>query len=315
VDAFIVGAGASGFLHALALRSAGVRIEKVYDPCKERAAWLAELCGAETASTLETSSDVVAICSPPAFHVAQAEALAREGRTTFLEKPVACDPAELERLAELPGLVPILQWRAGRSAHQLRAAFGAGTFGPGARITCDFRLWRDADYWRTRANDAWPCGAMLSIGIHAVDLILWCVGRSVVRSSLSDSRVRGALDLEFEDATTAEIRVALDVPGRNDFRLRVRGPQASADLLASEEDPTATPLRWQGAEPPPVTTGATGSPLLVPYVHAALAGEHIRVRDVAAAHALSAKPRDGDLERDSALCRARATPSPRRAST
>jgi hypothetical protein len=109
----------------------------------------------------------------------------------------------------------------------------------------------------------------------------------VVRSSLSDARVRGALDLEFEDGTSAEIRIALDLRGKSAFRLRVRGAQASADLLASEEDPTATPLRWQGAAPPPVSTGATGSPLLVPYLHAALAGARLGVRDVEAAHALS----------------------------
>lgn len=102
-----------------------------------------------------------------------------------------------------------------------------------------------------------------------------------------DSRTRGSLGLVFDDGTTANIRIALDVPGRNEFRLRVLGSQASAELLATEEDPTATPIRWQGAEPPRVTTGATGSPLLVPYLHEALAGRAASIADVAAAHALT----------------------------
>lgn len=286
MDALIVGAGASGFLHALALRSAGVRIARVYDPIRERATWLAGLCDAEVVSGLHGEAmDVVAICSPPAFHVAQAEALARPGRLTFLEKPVAVNREELARLAMLSGVVPIVQWRAGRTAHQLRAGFAAGVFGPRPRISCDFRLWRDDEYWRARAPSAWPCGAMLSIGIHAVDLLLWTVGRPAMRTAFTDSRTRGELGLVFDDGTTAHVRMALDVPDRNELRLRVLGSKASAELLATEEDPTTAPIRWHGDAPPPVTTGATGSPLLVPFIHSALAGEGVGVRDVEAAHA------------------------------
>lgn len=287
VEAFIVGAGASGFLHALALRSAGVRVAAVYDPQTERAEWLAELCGGRAVSALDAgNAEVVAVCSPPAFHVAQAEALARPGRVTFVEKPIACDAAELARLAPLPGIVPILQWRAGRSAHQLRAALAAGAFGGRPRIACDLRLSRDDAYWRARDPEAWPCGALLSIGVHAVDLLLWCVGRPAVRTSFRDARLGGEVALAFDDGTIAFVRVRLDATPRNDLHLRVVGARASAELLATEEDPTAAPLRWRGMDPPPVTAGATGSPLLVPYLHAALAGERVGVRDVAAAHAL-----------------------------
>ena len=176
VDALIVGAGASGFLHALALRSAGVRISGVYDPSRERAEWLADLTDALPVRAIErVTSDIVAICSPPAFHVAQAEALARPGRITFVEKPVAVDREELERLGRLPGIVPIVQWRAGRSAGALRSAFATRAFGDAPHIDCEFRLWRDAEYWAARNEAEWPCGALLSIGIHAVDLV-WGLG-------------------------------------------------------------------------------------------------------------------------------------------
>jgi predicted dehydrogenase len=286
VDALIVGAGASGFLHALALRAAGVRIAAIHDPDVECAKSLADLVGGRATESIGIDADVVAICSPPAFHVAQAEIVARPGRIVFIEKPIAVSAPELARLAALPGIVPVLQWRAGRSAHLLRAAFGQGTFGARPRILCDFRLWRDADYWRSRGEDSWPCGALLSIGIHAVDLLLACVGRPVTRALVSDERVRGQLALEFDDGTTACVRIALDAPSSNTFELLIRGEQAWALLSASEADPTASPLSWHGAAPPVVTTGATGSPLLVPYIHAALFGERVGVRDVATAHAL-----------------------------
>lgn len=282
VDAFIVGAGASGFLHALALRSAGVRIGSVYDPRPERATWLADLCGARAVPDLDGGdAGVVAICSPPACHVAQAERLARPDRITFVEKPVACDAAELARLARLPGIVPVLQWRAGRSARQLRAAFA----GHRVDVRCEIELHRDADYFAARPG--WGANAMLSIGIHAVDLIVWIVGRPVVRSRLEEpTPTRGSLAVDFDDGSTARIAITLDAPGRSELALTVRHREVAAVLRATEEDPTARPAEWSGM-PAPDTDGATGSPLLVPFVHEALAGRAPSVSDVAAAHALA----------------------------
>src|SRR5437899_2173145 len=99
----IVGAGGSGLLHALALRAAGVAIEAVFDPDTARARALAELCGARVVDSVTSSNaEIVAICSPPALHTAQAEQLAAPGRTVFVEKPVATTLADLERLVALP---------------------------------------------------------------------------------------------------------------------------------------------------------------------------------------------------------------------
>src|SRR5687768_5217401 len=116
-SALIVGAGASGFLHALALRSAGVRIAAVFDPDRASAQNLTELVGGETCTVLgdalRTDPDIAAVCSPPIHHVAQATALANGTRLVFVEKPVALNEDELARLRALPRVVPIVQWRAG----------------------------------------------------------------------------------------------------------------------------------------------------------------------------------------------------------
>jgi 2-polyprenyl-6-methoxyphenol hydroxylase-like FAD-dependent oxidoreductase len=119
MSAAIVGAGAAGFLHALSFRAHGVPVSFVFDPDAARAKNLAELCGARVVAGVDalarTDVDCISICSPPRWHVEQAERCAGKGRTVFVEKPVAVSAEELARLALLPGCVPILQWRVGRA--------------------------------------------------------------------------------------------------------------------------------------------------------------------------------------------------------
>ena len=290
MNALVVGAGTSGFLHALSLRAAGVAITAVFDPDRTRARDLAAVTGAKICEDITRfDGDVVAICSPPNHHVAQAVLLARAGRLTFLEKPVACDRDGLATLGALPGIVPILQWRAGQAAHALRAGFRAGAFGARPHVTCDLRLWRD-DAYRAR-TESWGCHALLSIGVHAIDLVLASVGRPVVGARGHSSLTRGELAIAFDDGTTAHIRIDLERRGHDDVCLVVDGKDASATLRAPESDPTAHALSFRGMATP-TPTGATGSPLLVPFLFDALAAfvagrAPLGIADVADAHALA----------------------------
>jgi predicted dehydrogenase len=304
--ALIIGAGASGLLHSLALKSAGIPISAIYDPEPGRAALLGELVGGRPCTSFDDAAarndcTVVAICSPPIHHVAQAIALARPGRLTLLEKPVALREEDLIRLSGYANIVPTLQWRAGRSARQLRAAIARNHFGPRPQLTCDLRLWRDDAYYANgrRGLDQWGCGAMLSIGIHAIDLALFIMNRPVRRAHGREWRGRPALDvttqsevtIDFDDGAAARIRLTTDAEGHNDVRLAITGDDASAMLLADEADPTANAVQWRGPAAPDVN-GATGSPLLVPFVHEAIAafrsgGQTVSVADVADAHRIA----------------------------
>jgi predicted dehydrogenase len=291
MQAVLVGAGASGALHALALRAAGVRLAAVYDPDVERARAVVDACGGRVAPTLaaaaEADAAIAAICSPPSAHVAQAEALAGPGRTVFVEKPLATSRTELERLARLPGCVPVLQWRAGRALRALRRAVELGELGPHPVASCDLAWARSDDYFAARRG--WGCGALLSIGIHAVDALAWSLGRPVERAAAIASRARFGADAEGETAAvalfgfaggaSASLRISLD-GGADTTHLRVCGGGVTAELVGPEADPTGGTLRWFAASSSRRahlealergTPGALGSPLLVPYLGAAIA--------------------------------------------
>jgi predicted dehydrogenase len=311
--AVIVGAGASGALHALALRAASVTIAAVYDPDAERARAVADMCGARAVASLPEAAaadaEIAAICSPPSVHVAQAEALSASGRTVFVEKPVATTRAELERLAALSSCVPVFQWRAGRALRTLRRAVSLGELGPCPAVSCDLAWSRDDAYFDARPR--WGCGALLSIGIHAIDAVTWAVGRSVERAAgIATSTRPGCGEtaavavLGFAGGASATLRISLD-GGGNSTRITACGRGVTAHLAGPEADPTGGVLGWSARRPEDrerleaierTTRGALGSPLLVPYLGAAVAalrdgerpgeGERLpSIADVFGAHA------------------------------
>lgn len=317
----IVGAGASGLLHALSFRACGVRVAAVYDPDAERARALADLCGGRVLASFDEAvrndAPLAAVCSPPSLHVAQAEALARApGRTVFVEKPVATSVGELDRLRALRRCVPVLQWRAGRGLRALRRAIAHGELGPAPIISADLAWGRDEEYFRSR-GDTWGAGALLSIGIHAVDAITWALGRKIegVCGMLNERRAGGGETaavalLRFAgggaggETALASIRISLD-GGADVTRIVACGRGITVACEGNEADPTASPLRW--SVPDTVarkrlealerdTAGANGAPLLVPYLAGAvdalrqgtLPGESERlpsIADVVDAHA------------------------------
>src|SRR5688572_27936185 len=185
-SAVIIGAGSSGVLHALAFRAARVKIAVVYDPDRARAEALADLAQARVVDSFESAVSVdaplAAICSPPSIHVEQAEALARGGRTVFVEKPVATSELDLDRLRALPRCIPIVQWRAGRAIRTLRRAIAHGELGPAPVVSLDLAWGRGDEYFDARRT-TWGCGAILSIGIHAIDAVAWALGRPIEAAS------------------------------------------------------------------------------------------------------------------------------------
>lgn len=302
----ILGAGSSGLLHGLSIRAAGGRVGSVYDPDIERARALASVLGAravrEPTEIAQGNADVVCVASPPPWHVAQAVMVARPGRLVFVEKPLALCALDLRRLGDLPGVVPVVQWRRGRAARALRAAFETGWFGPTPHLRFDVSWPRDDAYYFARRRAVWGCGALLSIGIHAVDLGLWALGARVasdVRGAIgSETWTRSRVDVptaakllvETASGATLELRLSTDGTGPERTRVSLQGDGLRAQLLAGEADPTTAPLIFSGPRAELLEQhtrclgGEHGPPLLVPYVAAALDGDLVGVADVALAH-------------------------------
>ena len=291
MKALIVGAGIAGFLHSLAYRAHGVTVTAVYDPDAQRAHDLADLHGARAFATFEELSridaDIVSICSPPRHHVAQAEALAQTGqagRTLLIEKPVAVSFEELARLGVLPRCIPVVQWRSGRALRAVRAAIARGELGDAPVVGCDLAWARDDAYVRAR-DASWGCGAVLSIGIHAIDALEWALDRRVTNVSAFTTRRAGAWaetgaagSIAFEGGALASLRLSLD-GGADATHLTFCGNGVTASIAGGEGDPTGTCVSWSVARGPGSharraaletlereTRGALGSPLLVPYV-------------------------------------------------
>ena len=288
VKALITGAGIAGFLHSLAYRAHGVTIAGVFDPDPQRARDLAELHDARVATTFEELSridaDLASICSPPRHHVAQAEALARADRALLIEKPVAVSSEELARLSALPRCIPVVQWRSGRALRAVRAAIARGELGEAPVVGCDLAWGRDDAYVGAR-DASWGCGAVLSIGIHAIDALEWAIDRKVTSVSGLTTRRAGAWAetgaaglIAFEGGALASLRLSLD-GGGDATHLTFCGDGVTAAIAGREGDPTATSVTWSVARGPGSharlaalemlereTRGSLGSPLLVPYV-------------------------------------------------
>jgi predicted dehydrogenase len=298
MNAMIVGAGAAGLLHALALRAHRVRIEGVLDPVREKARALAEMLDARVLGTIDevASSDarIVAITSPPRAHVGQALRCASDGRLVLVEKPVAMNEGELDVLATAPGIVPIVQWRAGRALRSVREAVRRDVFGEALSVAVDLAWSRDDAYRRARAS--WRCPPILSIGIHALDALVFSLGGPPEESHAMELGGATALIVRWRRAV-ATVRFTIDAAADR-TRFDFAGAHVTATFEGTENDPTAGEARWEGRPSFVARDGVLGSPLLVPYIGRALAAwqeGHVpgssdalpSIADVRAGHALA----------------------------
>ncbi len=292
MKAAIAGAGGAGLLHALSFRAHDVSVVQVFDPDPLRAKNLAALCGARACDSLdalaESNAECVSITSPPRWHVQQAERCARDGRTVFVEKPVALAEDELERLVRLPGCVPIVQWRAGRAIRVIRRALSEGLLGPSPTACVDLALHRSEEYFGSGrgTREGWGCGALLSVGIHALDAVCFAMGRGLTEvKSLLGPAARGEVEktgsmlLGFAGGAHAVMRVTFDSGGPDETRMSFSGGGVTAAIAGSEVDPTGSRVLWRTGDAAKrlrleameqATRGHMAAPLLVPYLGEAI---------------------------------------------
>jgi len=219
----LVGAGVIGAVHARLVTTIGesdpsVQLAAVVDEDLDKAETLAGKHGgrafANLADALAAEAvDAVAVCLPSALHAdAATEALAA-GRHVLIEKPVDITLSAADRIVAAQrgtGLTVsvISQRRFQAPAAFIKDSVEAGRLGRITSGIAESAFYRSQEYfdsgdWRgTAAVDGG--GALMNQGIHALDLLLWMLGKPVQVSAQTGRLAHEAI--EVEDLAAATIR-------------------------------------------------------------------------------------------------------------
>lgn len=169
-----------------AVATSGVaEIAGIFDPVADSAAKAREL--APDATTVRSFEDLLAldldgvvIATPSALHAAQATAALRAGKAVFCQKPLARDRSETERVIEAAHaadrlLHVDLSYRFTTGMQRIRELIQAGALGRVYAVETVFHNAYGPDKpWFYDATQSGG-GCLLDLGIHLVDLALWCL--------------------------------------------------------------------------------------------------------------------------------------------
>ena len=183
--------------------------------------------------------DAVLICSPNALHAPQAIAAARAGKHVFCEKPMALTVQECEEMVVACQQAGV---RLGVGYHlrqhpahrEMRRLVASGSLGEVQLARAHFFVGTQYDRggWKALPDIAGG-GAVMSAGVHALDILCYLVGQEVVEvtafaDTLPIEEIVTCL-LRFEGGALAYMDTARVVPfasSRND--VLVYGTSASA---------------------------------------------------------------------------------------
>lgn len=208
----IVGCGAISSVHANAVENAeNAELYAVCDINKERADRLGNKKNARVFYDFEEvlncpEIDSVHICTPHYLHVEMAVKVLESGKYVVLEKPVAMNMAELERLKEADRkfknrLCIILQNRTNNAVvtliEELKNADKGEFLGSKAFLTWN----RDEKYY---AQDAWRGkwateggGLMINQAVHILDILCWLSGGvASVKATMTQKSLGNVIEVE-----------------------------------------------------------------------------------------------------------------------
>lgn len=189
--------------------------------------------------------DGIVICTPNHLHEVQAVAALEGGKDVLVERPLALSAAGVRRVmaaAEASGrtVVTGMNHRFRPDAAALRAFVAGGEFGEvhsvrGSWLNRKVPLARTT--WRQRPEEAGG-GALMDLGVQALDLCLWLVGSPTV-TRVSATAAAGDFEVEesasllahTEEGIGVSVEVSWSFFGEADFRkVRVMGHEGSGSL-------------------------------------------------------------------------------------
>jgi len=214
----IVGTGLSAVMHVQALASVpGVQVLAVAGTSREKAATFAARHQIPRAfdrvEDLIASSEIKAIhlCTPPFAREEYAILAARSGVNVMIEKPMARNVAEADRIiaaCRAGGVVlgAMFQMRFMPLPRQLKRELAEGKLGRIFLADCYAKWWRDPSYYASSAwrgtRDLEGGAVLINQAIHSIDLLQWLAGpiRQVT------GRVATAVhQIEMEDVALATV--------------------------------------------------------------------------------------------------------------
>lgn len=216
----VVGCGVVADYHIGAIADTpGARLVAVSDVVEERVRQVAQEHGAQWylghADMLAAADlDVVCICTPSGLRIPIATDAVAAGKHLVIEKPIDVTLENADRTiaaARDAGvqLMCIFQLRYGEAVRRVRRAVQEGALGVVTLGDAYIKWFRPQEYYDSAAwRGTWAMeggGALMTQGIHTVDLLRWIMG-PVVRVSAR----MGALvhDVEVEDTIVATLEYA-----------------------------------------------------------------------------------------------------------
>ncbi|MEW6753022.1 MAG: Gfo/Idh/MocA family oxidoreductase [Candidatus Latescibacterota bacterium] len=187
----VVGCGVVADYHIGAIQATqGAHLVAVADVVEERVRQAGERHGvpwyvAHEEMLRQPEVDVVCICTPSGVRIPIATDAAAAGKHLVIEKPIDVSLEKADRIiraAQDAGvhLMCIFQLRYGRAVQRVREALQAGRLGRVALGDAYIKWFRPQSYYASAAwRGTWAMeggGALMTQGIHTVDLLRWIMG-------------------------------------------------------------------------------------------------------------------------------------------
>ncbi len=257
-SALIVGLGSIGRRHGRVLKAAGIEDIAGVDLREDRRAQAQAELGLKTLSgdLKETLAkrryDAVYVTTPTAFHTPVAIAAAEAGSHILIEKPVASDQTDLDKLAKIVEAKKVACYvaycyRFVPSVERVKQIVDSGQLGRihSARLEIstylpDWHPWEDyRSFYMAKQNEG---GGALLDESHGIDLLRWLFGD--IASVFAQVEKISDLEISSDDIAVLLMRFKSGMMCEAHFDLLGRKPRVNMELIGSK----AT-LLWDRIDP------------------------------------------------------------------
>ncbi|MEM6282275.1 MAG: Gfo/Idh/MocA family oxidoreductase [Chloroflexota bacterium] len=190
------------------------------------------------------SPDLVIIATPPWTHLDLCVQCMEAGASVLCEKPLVGSLAELDVLEAAQQrtgqqVSSIFHWRFGSGGQHMKALIDRDALGAPLVAICQTVWYRDATYYAVPWRGKWHTemgGATVTLGIHAIDFLIWLMGGWEEVTALTASLDR---DVEVDTVSMAVARFRNGAMGtfitsalspRQTTSIRLDFQQATAEL-------------------------------------------------------------------------------------